>query len=75
MQAMRQIIMYPGEDGQWVVEVPSLPGCISQGITKEEALSNIQEAIEGYIENLKANNKPVPEEHFEGQIFVLPAAS
>ncbi len=42
---MRQVIIYPGEDGCWVAEVPSLPGCISQGRTKEEALNNIKEAI------------------------------
>jgi len=47
---MRQVIIYPGEDGYWVVECPSLPGCISQGKTKEEALINIKEAIELYIE-------------------------
>ena len=44
--AMRQVLLYPGEDGYWVVECPSLPGCISQGETKDEALSNIREAIE-----------------------------
>ena len=46
---MRQVIMYPGEDGYWVTECPSLPGCISQGETKEEAIKNIKEAIEVYI--------------------------
>ncbi len=66
---MRQIILFPGEDGYWVVECPSLPGCISQGKTKEEAISNIKEAITGYIEALKEDNLPVPEENFE--TFVL----
>lgn len=47
---MRQVIIYPGEDGYWVVEYPSLPGCISQGKTKEEALINIKEAIDLYLE-------------------------
>lgn len=44
---MRQfdVELYPGEDGYWVVECPSLPGCISQGRTQEEALENIKEAI------------------------------
>jgi len=46
---MRQVIIYPGEDGYWVAECPSLPGCISQGKTKEEAIANIKEAIQGYI--------------------------
>jgi predicted RNase H-like HicB family nuclease len=43
---MRQVIIYPGEDGYWVAECPSLPGCVSQGKTKPEALMN---AIQGYV--------------------------
>jgi predicted RNase H-like HicB family nuclease len=62
---MRQVIIYPGEDGYWVAECPSLPGCISQGRTKEEAIANIREAIQGYIAALKEDHLPVPEEHFE----------
>jgi predicted RNase H-like HicB family nuclease len=46
---MRQAIIYPGEDGYWVAECPSLPGCISQGETKEKAIENIREAIRGYV--------------------------
>jgi len=49
---MRQVLIYPGEDGYWVAEYPSLPGCISQGKTKEEAIANIKEAISGYIKSL-----------------------
>ncbi|MHC5831256.1 MAG: type II toxin-antitoxin system HicB family antitoxin, partial [Nostoc sp.] len=45
---MRQVIVYRDEDGYWVVECPSLKGCLSQGKTKHEALSNIKEAIAGY---------------------------
>lgn len=50
----------PDEDGVFVAEVPSLPGCISQGTTRTEALSNIHEAIEGYLESLKAHDEPIP---------------
>lgn len=57
---MRQVIIYPGEDGYWVAEVPSLPGCVSQGKTKEEALANIKEAIHGYIGALEEDSLPVP---------------
>lgn len=53
-KSMRQVVVYPGEDGYWVAECPSLPGCISQGKTKEEAVANIKEAIQGYIEALNA---------------------
>lgn len=68
---MRQAILYPGEDGYWVAEVPSLPGCVSQGKTREEALTNIKEAIEGYIAALKEDGLPVPEEHFEVLVAVV----
>ena len=46
---MRQVVLYPGEDGFWVVECPSLPGCVSQGETKSEAIENIREAIDAYV--------------------------
>jgi predicted RNase H-like HicB family nuclease len=62
---MRQILLYPGEDGYWVAECPSLPGCISQGKTKEEAIANIREAIQLYVEALEEDGLPVPEERFE----------
>lgn len=68
---MRQVIVYPGEDGFWVVECPSLPGCVSQGRSKEEALVNIREAIHAYIAALEEDGLPVPEESFEAQVVNL----
>ena len=62
---MRQVVIYPGENGYWVAECPSLPGCISQGRTKEEAVANIREAIQAYIEALEEDGLAVPEERFE----------
>ncbi|MEP7288138.1 MAG: type II toxin-antitoxin system HicB family antitoxin [Chloroflexota bacterium] len=59
---MRQVIVYPGEDGYFVAECPSLPGCISQGKTEAEALANIKEAIGLYIEVLEEDGLPVPDE-------------
>ena len=50
---MRQVVIYPGEDGYYVAEVPSLPGRISQGESREAALANIKEAIELYIAALR----------------------
>ena len=50
---MRQVVVYPGEDNYWVVECPSLPGCISQGENRADALKNIKEAIEAYIAALE----------------------
>ncbi len=67
---MRQVIIYPGEDGCWVAEVPSLPGCISQGRTKEEALNNTKEAIQAYIDALKEDGIAVPEESFDALLAV-----
>jgi len=66
---MRQVVIYPGEDGYWVADCPSLPGCVSQGKTKEEAARNIREAIGGYVAALEEDGLPVPEEKFE--ILVL----
>jgi predicted RNase H-like HicB family nuclease len=50
------VIIYPGEDGYWVAECPSLPGCISQGKTREEAMANIKEAIRVYVAALEEDN-------------------
>ncbi len=68
---MREVILYPGEDGYWVAECPSLPGCVSQGKTKEEALKNIKEAINCYIHALEGDYLPVPEEKFEISVVVV----
>ena len=65
------MIIYPGEDDYWAAEVPSLPGCISQGKTREEAITNIKEAINAYINALKEDGISVPEEHFEALLAVV----
>ena len=62
---MRKVILYPGEDGYWVAESPSLPGCISQGATRDEALANIREAMDLYIEVLVNEGMPVPDDRLE----------
>lgn len=64
-KSKRKVLLYPGEDGYFVVEVPSLPGCISQGKTREEALANIEEAISLYIEVLQDRGEFVPEDTVE----------
>ena len=68
---MRQVIVHPGEDQYWVAECPSLPGCISQGHTREVALENIKEAIEGYIAALKEDGLPIPEDHLDTLLVAL----
>lgn len=64
-QSKRKVLLYPGEDGYYVVEVPSLPGCISQGQTREEALVNIEEAIALYIEVLQDRGERIPSDTIE----------
>lgn len=68
---MRQVVIYPGEDGFWVAEVPSLPGCVSQGETRQKAMENIREAIKGYIEALEQDHMAVPEEKFEALLMAV----
>ncbi len=68
---MRQVLLTPGEDGYVVVEVPSLPGCVSQGRTQEEALENIKDAIQLYIEVLKDRQEPIPSDHLDRILLVV----
>jgi predicted RNase H-like HicB family nuclease len=55
-----RVLIQQDEDGFFVAEVPSLPGCISQGVTRSETLHNIQEAIEAYLESLRAHGEAIP---------------
>lgn len=68
---MRQVLIYPGEDGYWVAECPSLPGCISQGGSRDEAITNIKEAIAAYIEVLEEDGLRVPPETFEAVLVAV----
>jgi predicted RNase H-like HicB family nuclease len=62
------VVLTPDEeDGGFVAECPAIPGCISEGDTVEEALTNIKEAIEGCLESLAARQEPLPQ---EGAIIV-----
>ncbi|MCH7647026.1 MAG: type II toxin-antitoxin system HicB family antitoxin [Thaumarchaeota archaeon] len=55
-----RIILEQDEDDIFIAKCPSLPGCVSEGKTRSEALENIQDAIKGYIESLKKHNEPIP---------------
>lgn len=55
-----RVLLYQDEDGVFVAEAPTLPGCVSQGATRDEAVRNISEAIEGYLESLKQHGDPIP---------------
>lgn len=70
------IILEPDlEEGGYTVTVPSLPGCITQGETVEECLERAKEAIEGFIESLKADGEPVPEETQAPQMLTVRVAA
>ena len=62
------VILQRESDGGYVVSVPALPGCVSQGDSLEEALRNIEEAIELYIEDVRAAGEPIPAE--DGREYV-----
>ncbi len=55
-----RIVIEPDEDGVFVASCPSLPGCHSQGRTRDEARANIQEAVELYLESLRDHGEPIP---------------
>ena len=55
-----RVVIEQDEEGFFVAECPALPGCISQGKTRGEALANIKDAIQGYLESLKKHGEPVP---------------
>ena len=57
-----RVILEPEEEGGYAVWVPSLPGCVSQGETPEEALANIREAIQCYLESCLKHGEPIPSE-------------
>jgi predicted RNase H-like HicB family nuclease len=68
---MRQVLIYRGEDGFWIAECPSLPGCVSQGGTPDEAVANAKEAIQAYVSPLEQDNLPVPEERFDAHLVTV----
>ena len=55
-----RVLIEQDEDGMFVAECSTLPGCISQGNSRREAISNIKDAIKGYLESLKKHGEPVP---------------
>lgn len=65
-----RVLIEQDEDGVFIAECPSLPGCISQGKTRKESLDNINDAIKGYLASLKKHNEPIPPSIFEETIEV-----
>lgn len=55
-----RVLIEQDEDGIFVAEVPALPGCVTQGNTRDEAIHNVHEAIEVYLESLRDRGEPIP---------------
>jgi predicted RNase H-like HicB family nuclease len=67
-----RVIIEQDEDGKFVATCPALPGCISQGETRQQALKNITDAIGGYIKSLHKHGEPVPPPISEEVVEVEP---
>jgi len=67
-----RVLIEQDEDSIYVAEVPALPGCISQGKTRSEAIDNAKEAIAGYLESLQAHGEPVPPSITEEVVEISP---
>ncbi len=55
-----RVLLHQDEDGVFIAEAPALPGCLSQGATRAEAVRNVREAIAGYLASLKQHGDPIP---------------
>lgn len=67
-----RVLLEQDEDGVFVATCPALPGCISQGETRQAALANIQDAIAGYLESLRKHGEPIPPPITEEVVEVEP---
>lgn len=72
---MRRVLLYTDEEGNWIAEVLSLPGCGSEGKTREEALANVREAIEVYIEALAQDGLSIPLEYDNYELVAVAATA
>lgn len=67
-----RVLIEQDEDGAFVATCPALPGCVSQGTTRQEALANVRDAIAGYLESLRKHGEPVPPPISEEVVEVEP---
>ncbi len=68
---MRQIVLYQDESGAWIADVPSLPGCHSDGKTPEEAVERVKEAIDLWIEVAQEDGLSIPDDKHTARIIEL----
>jgi predicted RNase H-like HicB family nuclease len=66
-----KVVISRDDEGNWLVSVPALPGCHTWGNTRDAALVNAREAIEGYIESLQAAGEPVPSDDTDVEVAVV----
>ncbi|MDB5288894.1 MAG: putative integron cassette protein [Phycisphaerales bacterium] len=62
------VIIEPADDGTFGVYVPDLPGCVSTGTTREDAIESIREAIHGHVQTLRDLGEPVPPPRSQSQV-------
>lgn len=67
-----RVLIEQDEDGVFIANCPSLPGCVSQGATREESLANIKDAIAGYLASLAKHGEPIPPSIWEETVEVGP---
>ena len=70
-----QVVLQREEDGRWSVWIPTLPGLASWGHTKEEALRNIQDAAEAYVEDMIEAGEPIPVQAGKVDVLDSPAVA
>jgi len=68
---MRYAIVYQDEEGNWIAEVPSLPGCVTQGDSREDAIENIREAIALYLEDLDEGQRELYQEYINPELVAV----
>ncbi|MFA5943925.1 MAG: type II toxin-antitoxin system HicB family antitoxin [Candidatus Thermoplasmatota archaeon] len=69
--AKRQVFLHRDEEGWWVAEVPSLHGCASQGKTRDEAIANIKDAIQGVEDSLRSRGLDIPRDDLDAALVVV----
>ena len=69
------VILTRDDEGHWLASVPAFPGCHTWGRSREEALANAQEAVEGCIESLRASGDAIPKESSPPEIEFVQAAA
>lgn len=68
-----QAVVFQDEDGAWCAEVPSLPGCVSAGDSRDDAVTNIREALAAWLETQRRLGRPMPPPDRRVEVVAIPA--